>query len=670
MALDQFNFSIRLNANTENADAQIASEQNVSYLRFNLPFIEGLERQLYDLRVRLSARTTRHDTVVIIDVDEPSLLAEGQWPWPRAKIAQLVDALFNDYGISTMGFDVLFAEPENSYTLDEVKTALANNGATIDTLQGISGDARLAQSLKDRSIVLGIVFEPGGEDVAQSVGVLPDPMFAFSEIPLETILSETRAPLTARYSANIPILQDSAETAGFFSISEQDSDGIIRRVEMLTKYDGQLYGSMSLKLIQSFFQDLPEPVIVGTTDDDYPGLEAISMLLLENPLGVDANASVYVPYAKRGAGFEYVSATEILQGTYEGSLAGTIAILGTSSQGLGDRRSTPIGPALPGVEIHANIVAGILDETFKFEPPWVLAANVLLVLVVGIILSILFPYLSALWSTALLVFSLGGMVAMNWYFWTKENYILALAPVLFLILLLYVMNTVVGFFTEAAARRTSQKMFGLYVPPEVVTKMSADTDIYSLKSEKREMTVLFADIRDFTTISESMSPEDLSDWLNRFLTPMTQIIHKHGGAIDKYMGDAIMAFWGAPLDDDQHAQNAINASHEMLSYLEGYNIELEKQSKPQIHIGIGLNSGMMSVGNMGSEFRMAYTVVGDAVNLGSRLEGLTKQCGVTLIVSEFTKAYADGYQYQELDHVKVKGKTKGVTIYSCEPLVS
>jgi len=258
------------------------------------------------------------------------------------------------------------------------------------------------------------------------------------------------------------------------------------------------------------------------------------------------------------------------------------------------------------------------------------------------------------------------MIWLNWFFWLEKNYIVAIAPVLFLVFTLFVLNTVVGFFTESKARRTTQKMFGLYVPPEVVSQVSNDTDIYSLKSEKREMTVLFADIRDFTTISESMSPEDLSAWLNRFLTPMTKIIHKHGGAIDKYMGDAVMAFWGAPLEDDNHAQNCLRAAFEMINYLEQHNAQLREEKKPEIRIGIGVNSGHMSVGNMGSEFRMAYTVVGDAVNLGSRLEGLTKEYQVPIVVSEFTKQLAPEFDYNELDKVKVKGKNQAVTIFSCQ----
>ncbi len=645
--------------------------------RYNLPFIDALERQLYDIRVRLSARQGEHNTVIIIDVDEPSLLAEGQWPWPRAKLARLVDALFDNYGVSTLGFDAVFAEPEDAYTLSEIQQAMSTEEPSsgkqftapqaVNRLKQLSGDRRMAQSFADRSVVLGYVFESSaGEHTAQSVGQLPEPMFGFSEFPIERINQETLAQQASRFSANIPLLQEAATTAGFFSILELDPDGVIRRVELLNKFDGQIYGSLSLKLVQSFFMDEPEAVIVGSLDDNNYGLEAISMLLMESPLEIDSSASVYVPYATAIDGFKYISAKDILNGSYSGDISGTIAILGTSSQGLGDIRATPVAPGLPGVEVHANLVAGMLDQSFRVKPQWITGGNIMVVVVLGVILSLLFPFLSAAWSSVVFVLSMSATLWLNWFFWADQNYILALAPPLFLVCILFVVNTIAGFFLESNARRTTQKMFGLYVPPEVVGKMSANADIYSLKSEKKEMSVLFADIRDFTTISESMSPEDLSDWLNRFLTPMTQIIHQHGGAIDKYMGDAIMAFWGAPLDDPDHAQNSLKAAFAMIDHLDELNQSLRQESKPEIRIGIGINSGLVSVGNMGSEFRMAYTVVGDAVNLASRLEGLTKNYQVPIVVSEFTKALAPEVQYEHLDNVKVKGKNKSVTIYTCQ----
>ncbi|MFT5573254.1 MAG: adenylate cyclase [Cryomorphaceae bacterium] len=634
-------------------------------INFDLPFVEALERQAYDWRIWLSSRTEVDSRVVIIDVDEPSLLAEGQWPWHRGKVANLVNTLFDEYQIDTLGFDILFAEPEDSYTRAEVAQALEDESIGMAELEARSGDVLLANAISGRKVVLGIVFEKQEKQgaIVASVGGLPSPVFGDDDALNQALINETNAPVADRYSANIDMHQNAAGHAGFFSMLSQSPDGSIRSVEVLTEYDSKLYASLPLKMVQVYLEDELYPILAEETQHDYHRLEGISTISGDIPL--DWQGGVYVPYAQQGRGYEYISATDILQGTYKGNLQDAIALIGTTSAGLVDRRHTPVAPSLPGVEVHANVITAMLDASFKIQPSWVTGADLFVLLVIGILLTFLLPMLSASLSSLLFITLSLGMIGGNWYIWNTLNYVLSIAPVLLLMSAIYVVNMVVGFFAESQARKVSQKMFGLYVPPEVVSKMSSNTDIYSLKSERREMTVLFADIRDFTTISESMNPDDLSQWLNAFLTPMTKIIHSNGGAIDKYMGDAIMAFWGAPLEDPKHTEHAISAALEMLEYLDTLNAKFEKQGWPTVRIGIGVNSGMMSVGNMGSEFRMAYTVVGDAVNLGSRLEGLTKQYHVPLVVSEFTKALCPVFSYLELDRVKVKGKSEAVTIYAC-----
>ena len=656
-------------------------KENPPTFTFRLPFSDLLERQAYDLRVRLSAKGEPDRRVVIIDIDERSMHSLGQWPFPRSVFASLVDSLFDNYQIDTVGFDIIFPEPEDSYT-DARIAAMAGLDLSADALllelRKNSGDRVLARSFENRSVVLGAAFqaiEPG-QEVTPSSGVLPTPAFINSEISYDKILAETNAPVTQRYTSNIETLAKAATATGFFSIAPQvgDPDGIIRRIELLTRYEDKLYASLALQLVQSYSFDEIQPIIVDNAEGDaatvdaqsdgYYALEGIRMLLADIPL--DEDAAVYVPYKQWRAAYDYIPAIDIISGAYQGDIAGAIAIVGTSAAGLVDLRNTPVGASLPGVEVHANVVSALLDENgFRVKPSWVTAADILMVVVTGLFLTFTLPFLSALWSTVEFVLVIGAAMWGNWYFWTEKSMILTIAPILSLIVTLYVLDMVIGFFTESQARKVSQKMFGLYVPPEVVGEMSANTDIHSLASRKLEMTVLFCDIRDFTTISEAMEPEVLSEWLNDFLTPMTRIIHKHGGAIDKYMGDAIMAFWGAPLPDENHAANGLRAAIEMIAYLEPFNVEARAKGLPEVNIGVGLNTGFMSVGNMGSEFRMAYTVVGDAVNLGSRLEGLTKQYGVSIIVSEFTYAAAPGFQYEHLDRVKVKGKNDAVTIYSC-----
>jgi adenylate cyclase len=311
------------------------------------------------------------------------------------------------------------------------------------------------------------------------------------------------------------------------------------------------------------------------------------------------------------------------------------------------------------------MVAGILDGTIKHSPAYVAGYEFLALILIGLLLTLLMPKLSPLWTFALaaglaLALVIGNMVA-----WHK-GVVLPLASQLLLIILLFILQMSYGYFVESRGKRALSKVFGQYIPPELVDELDNDSNSINLEGESREMTVLFSDVRGFTTISEGLDPKELSQLMNEFLTPMTAVIHKHRGTIDKYMGDAIMAFWGAPLNDPYHAKNALLAGMEMIKILDEQQSHFQERGWPEIRIGVGLNTGTMSVGNMGSEFRMAYTVLGDTVNLGSRLEGLTKQYGVGIIVSEFLAAAVPEFEYLELDLVRVKGKDKPVTIY--EPL--
>ncbi len=642
--------------------------------RWRIGFIDALERQAYDFRVRFSASDNLNDTVVIIDIDDRSLQKHGQWPWSRAVFAQLNDQLFENYLIEGLGYDITFPEPEQRYSDDAVAALLPASNSAEDLLSRLrekSGDEVFARSMEGRNVILGCVFETLREEHAINVnaGVLPQPVFLNSPVDYDTLLQETNAPLMGRYVANIPTLTESAAGVGFFNIADQvgDADGIVRRVELLNKYDGRLYASLTLQLVQQFFLDEVQPHLTEQSDDGNSGLEGLDLLLGRVP--VDQQAAVYVPYGQPRKSFQYIPATDILTGEYQGDLTGALALVGTSAPGLVDLRNTPFEGTMPGVEVHANVLAAMTEENgFRVKPGWVATSDLLIVSVLGVLLSFLFPRLSALAATLVFLVTSSVLIGVNWHYWTKLNVILTIAPALLVVGSLYFLNMIVGFFAETKARRSTQKMFGMYVPPEVVSEISETKDIFSMRPEKKNMTVLFTDIRNFTTISEGMPPDELSDWMNEFLTPMTQIIHKHGGAIDKYMGDCIMAFWGAPIDDAEHAAHGITAALDILQELDVLNARFQRKRWPEIRIGIGLNTGLMSVGNMGSEFRMAYTVLGDAVNLGARLESITKEYGVDLIVSEFTRAAAPEFHYTELDTVKVKGKNEAVTIYGVEAL--
>jgi adenylate cyclase len=285
---------------------------------------------------------------------------------------------------------------------------------------------------------------------------------------------------------------------------------------------------------------------------------------------------------------------------------------------------------------------------------------------VGIPLAIVLPRLSAVWSTAVVGVLFVVLVAANLYLWQSKNWVVPIASPLMMLVLLYFMNMVYGFFAEARSRRLITGLFGTYVPKELVAEMSKNPGEYSMKGESREMTVLFSDVRDFTSISEGLTPEGLKDLMNTYLTAMTEKVQEKRGTIDKYIGDAIMAFWGAPLTDLEHATHALETAMAMQKGLRDLDAPFAKRGWPVLHIGVGLNCGLMNVGDMGSKFRRSYTVMGDAVNLASRLEGLTKEYGVGILVTENIVKAAPSFAYREIDKVRVKGKHEGVAIF--EPL--
>ncbi len=420
----------------------------------------------------------------------------------------------------------------------------------------------------------------------------------------------------------------------------------------------------------TYLGEISLPVFISAPmlAEGYPPLEAVE--LGGRQLPVDAQGAVLVPYRGPAGSFNYISASDIMNGTLEdpGLLDGAIVIIGATAPGLQDLRSTPFGSIYPGVEIHANVLSGILDDRFRWQPAYTLAIELIAVAVFGLILTLVLPLLSAIFATILTAFTLTLVIGLNHYLWVVQMHVVPLAATMLTVSVIYLLNMVFGYFFEARSKHQMNDLFGQYVPPDLVTEMANDPWHYSLASEKRELSVLFSDIRGFTSISEDLEPVELSELLDRFLTPMTEVVHVTHGTIDKYMGDAIMAFWGAPVRDPEHAANAVKAGLAMLEALKKLNLEIEERGRQPLKIGVGINSGPMSVGNMGSSFRRAYTVLGDAVNLGSRLEGLTKYYGVDLLVSEATRQEADRYLYREIDRVRVKGKAIAVTMYDTKGL--
>jgi adenylate cyclase len=634
--------------------------------------IDQMENWSYDKRLLLTMPNKRDDRIVIVDIDEKSLTAEGRWPWGRDKLANLVEQLFAKYHAGLVGFDVVFAEPDTSSGLKVLEnlseTDFKEDPGFKSHLQTVRPkldfDGLFGAAIQKYPVILGYYFNfGGGEEQTAKIGTLPKPTFVKGTFTGKNV--EFRR--ADGFGANLAQLQGNALSAGHFN-PLPDPDGVVRRVPMLIEYDGAYYASLSLEIVRQalgiseIVPKFEEPLFGGK---GYPGLEWLQIGKYELP--VDKHVQSLVPYRGRKGSFPYVSATDILRGAADSKiLEHAIVLVGTTAPGLLDLRATPVDEAYPGVEIHANLIAGIIDHAVKQLPEYTLGAEVLLLLLFGLVMLLVTPALSPLLGTALTAGLLVVMVGFNLVVWSFGNFVLPIASGVLMLLTMFLLNMSYGYFVETRGKRQLTGLFGHYVPPELVDEMAKRPDAYSLEAESREMTVLFSDVRGFTTISEGLTPKDLADLMNEFLTPMTRVIHERRGTIDKYMGDAIMAFWGAPLEDGEHARHALQAGLEMLSKVAEINKAFVAKGWPEIRIGVGINSGVMSVGNMGSEFRMAYTVLGDAVNLGSRLEGLTKGYSVSLIVSETTKEAVPEYAYREIDRVRVKGKDKPITIF--EPL--
>ena len=631
----------------------------------NIPILTSIENLSYDARLKTTLPDNIDKKVVIVDIDEKSLNEIGQWPWNRNILAKINDALFDHYKINAIGYDIVFAEAdidEGAKLLDKMaKGSLKDNPEFLeeyrDVISSLQHDQRFAEALKNRKTVMGVVF-----DTDTKKGGLPK---AITKLEKST-LNRLQLNKPTGYTANLALLQESALSGGFFDNPLLDDDGVFRRVPLIQSYEGELHESLALALTRVAIGS-PNIEMVVETSSDGRDLFLEWVTIGEIAIPVDHRAGVLVPYIGKQKSFEYLPAIDVLNKTIAiDKLENKIVLFGASAPGLLDLRTTPLEPASPGVEVHANIVQGILDGRILHQPGYTQGYEFLIILLIGLILTFVLPILSALYSTLIIVGSISLLIATNFYIFTSAQLVLPIAAPVLLVILLFALQMTYGFFVESRGKRQLAHLFGQYVPPELVEEMSKKMEEINLDGEMREMSVLFSDVRGFTTISESLEPKELTDYINAFLTPITKVIHDNRGTIDKYMGDAVMAFWGAPLEDDQHALHALNAAIDIVERMKILRKDFAEKQWPEIYVGVGINTGVMNVGNKGSEFRVDYTILGDAVNLGSRLEGLTKVYGVDIITSEYTKHAVPEFEYRELDRVRVKGKEKPVSIF--EPI--
>lgn len=624
-----------------------------------IPVLAKLEAMAYDARLALSQRDDTDPQIAIVDIDEASIARVGRWPWPRDTLARMTTALFERHQARLVAFDVLFPEPDlsgNAAGLDE----LAQRGlrdtpearAALEALKASADhDGRFASALSGRATVFAFGFTAA----KQASGLLPAPAFTQADLGGRVI---PIAPETG-YTSNLPLLQRAAATGGHLDPTF-DADGVIRRVPMVKRYGDGYYPSLSLAAAATAV----EARRIRPLFDDNGDLEALDAGGLRVPVARDGTA--LVPY--RGASvYRAYAAADILEGRLPAdAFAGAIVFVGTSAKGLLDLRSTPLAPDFPGVMIHASLVSGMLDGDMRNVPAGARETSALVVLVAGLIAVFVLPWRRPVASVVGIAAIALAVVGVALFFWFKLNAVLAVSPALAMLALLLVSSLISGFLREAHETRALADMFGEYVPPERVAQMRASGERFTMEGESRAMSVLFSDVRDFTALSEKLPPRELSAMLNDYLSSMTTAIHERRGTVDKYVGDAIMAFWGAPLPNPAHAGDAVHAALAMQRAMPAMRQRYAARGWPALAMGVGVNTGTMNVGDMGSRFRKAYTVLGDAVNLASRLEGLTKVYGVPILCGEDTRAEVADVVWREVDRVRVKGREQSVGIH--EPL--
>ena len=634
--------------------------------------VTRLDYLIYDLRLRAEARTPELDPrIVIVDIDEKSLREVGRWPWSRDVVANLLVELTDKLGAAAVGFDVVFAEPQQSDALGALDAIIQSKPALSDELEGLKAsirsqfdrDAQFAQVLVDRPVVLGYYLN---QDATALSGALPPALFKKSQLGSLSLDSTN----WLGYGGNIPVLQKNAE-GGYFN-PVLDADGTLRGVPLIAQYNDSFYQSFALGTLRRALGN-PQviPVFPNGVEDNYGAVEMIALrspgVELDIPVerGLLARVHFRATGGPNAGGYRYVSASDVLAGLLKPEdIEGRIVLVGTTAPGLLDLRSTPVNPAYPGVEVHANLISGMLDNSYKLRPEYSQGLLFITVLVVGVLLSVMMPILNATWSLLLAFTVLVMSVAINSILYFQAGLVLPVAVVLLLVIAVLMFDVAYGYLAESRSKRQMVNLFGEYVAPELVSEMADDPKRYSMEGESRELTVLFSDVRGFTTISESLEPNELREYINEYLTVMSEIIRAHRGTLDKYIGDAIMAFWGAPIADADHALLATQAAMAMQAEAIRLNERFVARDWPELKIGVGVNTGRMRVGDMGSKIRRAYTVMGDAVNLGSRLEGITKTYGVGVIVGDNTQEVCREILFQELDAVKVKGKNEPVFIFA------
>ncbi len=636
-------------------------------------FSQFLELKLYDLKFRFRGPRPAGKQVAIVAIDDASLKAVGRWPWSRDDMARLLSAL-KKAGPRVIALDIIFAEKEHTaayQAINKVRDALGRRKISPKILQllDIEGrqadvDRQLAAVIKrGPPTILGYYFRGLSGRVG---GVKPEKLMGGHFVPASTYNvvrlrdtkpSQVRLVSAAGVEQNIPEITKASSGDGYFNMIP-DPDGAVRWFPMTVMYDGEFFAPLSLVALSRYAGNAPLAITLSRWGVDNVRVGA-------RLVPVDRYGRMLINYLGPGGLIPTYSAAAVLNGTLPaGALKDKIVLVGATAVGIYDLRVTPFSGNFPGVEVQATIMDNLLRGNFIRTPPFGLVIMLLILIGLAIMLGLILPRLSAAWALIFTLIVMEGYVGLNYYLFSRQGLELELFYPLGLIVLIYLGVTMQRFLAEERERERIRKTFESYVAPTVVQEMLKHPEQLRLGGERREISILFTDIRGFTTMSEDLDPEALVSLLHDFLNPMSNIIINQGGTIDKYMGDAIMALFGAPLVQPEHPRMACRAALEMAAILAALNQEWVEQGRPPLRIGVGVNTGPVAVGNMGSDRLFDYTAIGDNVNLASRLEGLNKYYGTNILISEATaNALGNGFTLRDVDLVRVKGKAQAAHIY-------
>ncbi|MBI3755050.1 MAG: adenylate/guanylate cyclase domain-containing protein [Deltaproteobacteria bacterium] len=611
----------------------LASAIGLALYKVQPSFIHGIDAIAGDARFKARGKISPLKQVVVIAIDEKSINELGRWPWPRTTIAKLVNGLAP---AKVAAFDIVFSEPETKQRDDILGDSIKKSGKVI-----------LGYFLREEATQI-----PNQEAIQQ---------LDRSKIKLIKMIDNVESlplPQLPGIETNIPVIGKGAAGFGLFNIFPDENDGVVRRSQLIFLYNGDLYPSLALEALRRYQE--------GNIILNIASYGVDNLFINNTRIPTDEVGRFQLNFYGPGGTFDTYSAVDIIKGRLpKEAVKDKIVFVGATEKGIYDLRVTPLDPLYPGVEVHATVAANVIENRFLMYDNRVVALDVFLIIILPLGLCLALTWIHRTFiSLAIFISFLSFHTIANFYLFSSYNLIpSAVYPAISLFLAYFVAEAYRNLVVESKGRYL-KKAFGTYVSPSLVSEILKDPDRLKLGGEKREITILFSDIRGFTTLSERLSPEQLVSILNEYLSPMTRIVLEEKGTLDKYIGDAIMVICNAPIDLPEHPQKGCSIALRWIKELEKLNGGWKEKGYPSIGIGVGINTGDAVVGNMGADLRFDYTAIGDNVNLASRLEGMNKVYGTAIIVNESTQKLAQNdFLFRELDLVRVKGKEKPVAIY-------